>query len=204
MANNWTHSINRNISCVCIPLFGSAASPARTRRDSPHPNVNLGELQRECAAIMSLPGQHSTTLSLIMDTSSCGSGSTILGFALRAAAELNTLGLPPSAFVVSTNISASTNIISGEDGTYASAVVSTNVTGSTDVIFGEIVALHIVPIVYLILDAGPLHAAALTPLSVLTILTSGPIAGAVRGAGAARLHRPVGLLWRDTHPDGEL
>ena len=62
MANNWTHSINRNISCVCIPLFDTAAAPARTRRDSPHPNV--GELQRECAAIMSLPGQHSTTLSV--------------------------------------------------------------------------------------------------------------------------------------------
>ena len=60
------------------------------------------------------------------------------------------IGLPPSAYV-STNNSASTNIISGEDGTHASAVVSTNVTGSTDVIFGEIVALHVVPIVYLIL-----------------------------------------------------
>ena len=90
--------------------------------------------------------------SLIMDASSCGGGSTILGFALRATVELNTLGLPPSAFI-STNISASANIISGEDGTSASAVGSTNVTGSTatDVIFGEIVALHVVPIVYLIL-----------------------------------------------------
>ena len=36
-----------------------------------------------------------------MDASSCGGGYTILGFALRAAAELNTLGLPPSAFVSS-------------------------------------------------------------------------------------------------------
>ena len=120
-------------------LIRSSAAAARTSLPEQQPFTTVVSLSNASA-----------NDSLIMDASSCGSGSTILGFALRAAAELNTFGLPPSAFI-STNISASTNIISGEDGTHASAVVSTNVTGSTDVIFGEIVALHVVPIVYLIL-----------------------------------------------------
>ena len=160
MAYHWTLSTNRHISSVFSPLIDSAAAPARPRRGD-YVHLDVDEPQREGAARTSLPEQQPFTTvvslsnasandSLIMDASSCGGGSTILGFALRAAAELNTLGLPPSAFI-STNSSAVTNIISGEDGTHASAVVSTNVTGSTDVIFGEIVALHVVPIVYLIL-----------------------------------------------------
>ena len=46
MANNWTHSIDCNISCVCIPLFDSAAATARTRRDYLH--LGVDELQRKC------------------------------------------------------------------------------------------------------------------------------------------------------------